>query len=182
MARPACSASALPYDIGSTARARMSPARRDPCREGTVKEYRWPVTLTKYGAERCSFASTSCNFVLAGAASVPSALRSARAQTVASPPAIGFLSLASRDGHPQDLAEFCQGLRALGYVEGRTAIIEERFANGRVERLTALIDDFLQRRVKLVVCPGPSATRLAHAHNNNLSIVGVALPSSYPEL
>jgi len=61
-------------------------------------------------------------------------------------PRIGYLS---RDLHPADsrapaprnLEAFREGLCALGYVEGKTIIIEYTYAEGRLERLLALAEE-----------------------------------------
>lgn len=53
---------------------------------------------------------------------------------------IGYLSLVSGEleQYKPWLAAFRDGLRELGYVEGETVIIEQRYAAGQVERLPAL--------------------------------------------
>ena len=70
----------------------------------------------------------------------------AEAQQPTSAPRIGFLS---RELHPSDsraaesrrLEFFRQGLRELGYIEGKNLIIEYRYAEGRPERLPALAEE-----------------------------------------
>ena len=49
---------------------------------------------------------------------------------------IGFLASGFREGAGADvrIAPFSQGLRELGYIEGRNVILETRYAEGRVER------------------------------------------------
>jgi putative ABC transport system substrate-binding protein len=49
---------------------------------------------------------------------------------------IGFLSF-DLAGNPRAPESFLQGLRDLGYVEGRNVVIESRNANGKTERLPA---------------------------------------------
>ena len=51
---------------------------------------------------------------------------------------IGFLSLASASDYAALLQAFRQGLRDLGYEEGKNILIEYRWAEGRDERLPAL--------------------------------------------
>ena len=46
---------------------------------------------------------------------------------------------------------FRQGLRELGYVEGKNAVIEMRFAEGRQERLPELIAEVLRLKVDVLV-------------------------------
>ena len=54
---------------------------------------------------------------------------------------------------------FPQGMRELGYVEGRDFIIEWRFAEGRPERLAGLAADLLRAKVDIVVAGNPQAIR-----------------------
>jgi putative tryptophan/tyrosine transport system substrate-binding protein len=89
----------------------------------------------------------------------------AAAQQAKNVPKIGYLS---RDFHPADsrapaprnLEAFRQGLRDLGYVEGKNITIEYRYADGRNERLPALAEEVVRLRVDIVVAdsiasPGP---------------------------
>src|SRR5262245_58125368 len=69
---------------------------------------------------------------------------------------IGFLSrdihLAdSRSPAPRNLEAFRQSLRELGYIEGKTIIIEYRFADGRVERLAALTEELIGLNAGIIV-------------------------------
>ena len=62
----------------------------------------------------------------------------AEAQQAAKIPRIGFLYSSSLAVTPNPPEAFRQGLRDLGYVEGRNVVIEYRFAEGKLERLPAL--------------------------------------------
>ena len=53
-------------------------------------------------------------------------------------PRIGFLSAAPRSALSERIEAFRQGLRELGYVEGKTIVIEWRFGEGKLDRLPAL--------------------------------------------
>src|SRR5438445_875532 len=53
---------------------------------------------------------------------------------------------------------FRQGLRDLGYVEGRNVVIEYRFAEGKFERLPALAAELVALKVDVIVAPGTPAT------------------------
>ena len=53
---------------------------------------------------------------------------------------------------------FRQGLRELGYVEGRNIIVEYRWAEGKVERLPELAAELERLKVDAIVSAGPSAT------------------------
>ncbi len=66
---------------------------------------------------------------------------------------IGSLNLGSPPRSP--LAEaFWQGLRELGYVEGRNLIIEHRWAEGKPERLPGLAADLVRLKVDVIVADG----------------------------
>ena len=62
-------------------------------------------------------------------------------------PVIGFLNSASADGYEPEVDAFRQGLKETGYVEGQNVAIEYRWANGQFDRLAALADDLVRRRV-----------------------------------
>ena len=55
-------------------------------------------------------------------------------------PVIGFLSLRGAGGSDDLLAAFRNGLREAGFVEGQNVAIEYRWAEGRSDRLPAMVD------------------------------------------
>src|SRR5262249_4334979 len=62
----------------------------------------------------------------------------AGAQQADKVPRIGFLAAPSRADRTPPRDAFVQGLRDLGWVEGKDVVIEQRFADGRVDRLSEL--------------------------------------------
>jgi putative ABC transport system substrate-binding protein len=56
---------------------------------------------------------------------------------------------------------FRQGLRELGYVEGKNIVIEWRSAEGKLDRLPALAAELVRVKVEVIVTNGPPATRAA---------------------
>src|SRR5919197_2073829 len=63
-------------------------------------------------------------------------------------PRIGYAS----DGPGEDIFEaFRQGLRELGYVEGQNILIEHRDAQGRLDRMPALVNELVQQKVDVIV-------------------------------
>jgi putative ABC transport system substrate-binding protein len=62
-------------------------------------------------------------------------VRFAEAQQLAKVSRIGFLSALSPEGVPTWLEAFRQGLRELGYVEGKNIVLEWRFAEGKLNLL-----------------------------------------------
>ena len=73
---------------------------------------------------------------------------SAGAQKPANTPRIGVLLLGARPN--ANLDAFIQGLRELGYVEGKNIFIEYRFAEGNAERLPALANELVQLKVDAI--------------------------------
>ena len=62
----------------------------------------------------------------------------AEAQQTTKVPRIGFLIAPSPSNSPGRIEAFRQGLRELGYVEGKNILIEWRSAEGKLDRLPAL--------------------------------------------
>src|SRR5215813_5273999 len=75
----------------------------------------------------------------------------AEAQQAAKVFRIGFLGSGGPADHAPRVASFRQGLRDLGYVEGRTATIEYRLAEGKMERLPALAAELVKLKVDVIV-------------------------------
>jgi putative ABC transport system substrate-binding protein len=96
----------------------------------------------------------------------------ARAQQPAIP-AIGYLNNGSPESDVPRLTGLRQGLNQTGYIEGRNVVIEYRWAGNQADRLAALAADLVQRRVAVIVSPGPVATLAAKAATTNIPIVFV---------
>jgi putative ABC transport system substrate-binding protein len=94
------------------------------------------------------------------------------AQPAAKVPRIGWLpvNLASA---PINLEPFRQGLRDLGYVEGRNLVIETRDAEGRLERLPALAAELVALKVDVIVAPGTPQALAAKNATRTIPIVFV---------
>ena len=56
---------------------------------------------------------------------------------------------------------FRQGLRELGYVEGKNIVIEYRYAEGKLDRLPELAAELVRLKVDVIVTGGSAATRAA---------------------
>src|SRR5262249_13028341 len=83
---------------------------------------------------------------------------------------IGVLSPGA-PGHSAPLEAFRQGLRDLGYVEGRNTIIDERFAEDRTEQLTASARDLVQARVNVIFAINTPAALAAKNATTAIPIV-----------
>jgi hypothetical protein len=75
----------------------------------------------------------------------------AGAQPVGKVPTIGFLTHNAATQTTQAFEAFAQGLRELGYIEGQTMTIERRYAEGRLDRVPALVADLAARHIDVFV-------------------------------
>jgi putative ABC transport system substrate-binding protein len=88
---------------------------------------------------------------------------------------IGYLSIGSTSMYTRPLEAFREGLRELGWVEGRNVYIEYRFAEGHADRLPALADELVGLKVDIIVAsPTPSA-QAARDATRTIPIVGLSL-------
>jgi putative tryptophan/tyrosine transport system substrate-binding protein len=89
--------------------------------------------------------------LLGGAAAWPNA---ARAQQSGKLPTIGFLGGATASAWSNWSAAFVQRLRELGWSEGRTVLIEYRWAEGRHERAAEIAAEFVRLKVDVILTSG----------------------------
>ena len=75
---------------------------------------------------------------------------------------------------PHALEAFRQGLRDLGWIEGRNIIIEYRWAEGRFDRLGGLMEELVQLKVDLIVAPTSIYTGAAKRATLTIPIVFVS--------
>jgi len=89
---------------------------------------------------------------------------------------IGYLSTGSASGtYTRPLEAFRQGLRELGWHEGRNVLIEYRYAEGRADRLPALAHELVKLNVDVIVAsPTPSALAARNA-TPTIPIVAMSL-------
>jgi putative tryptophan/tyrosine transport system substrate-binding protein len=66
-----------------------------------------------------------------------------------------------------------QGLRDLGYIEGRNILFEYRSAEGKPDRYSSLVAELLQLKVDILVSPTPRAIRAAKQATKTIPIVMV---------
>jgi putative ABC transport system substrate-binding protein len=96
---------------------------------------------------------------------------SAEAQQPTKVPRIGFFSSISPSIFSARVEAFRQGLRELGYVEGKNIVIEWRSAEGKADRLPALAAELVRLKVDVIVSPGPGPTRAVKQATNTIPIV-----------
>jgi putative ABC transport system substrate-binding protein len=110
----------------------------------------------------------------AGAASLSHPL-CADAQPAAKLHRIGFLGNSTAALEANLVGPFREGLRELGYEEGRNAVIEYRWAEGRYERLPALAAELVAGRVEVIVTAGTPATLAVKNATRTVPLVMVAV-------
>jgi putative ABC transport system substrate-binding protein len=94
----------------------------------------------------------------------------AEAQQAAKVARIGYLS-PNLAASPHTHEAFRQGLRDLGYVEGRNVVIEYRDAEGKPERLPALAAELVALKVDIIVAPNTVGALAAKQATRTLPIV-----------
>src|SRR5262249_7604800 len=95
----------------------------------------------------------------------------AEAQQAKKVPRIGFLSATSSSTVSAGLGAFHQGLRELGYVEGKNIVIDYRYAEEKLDRLPALASELVRLKVDVIVTSGPRKTRAAKEATVTIPIV-----------
>ena len=83
----------------------------------------------------------------------------AGAQQPATMPRVAFLGTASASIVATRLEALRQGLRELGYVEGKNIAIEYRFGEGKSNSIASVAMEVARSRVAVIVTAGPAATR-----------------------
>lgn len=124
--------------------------------------------------ESCSFSRrlVIAVVVVAGLFAVPAP---ARAQAEGTVRRIGILG--NEDTPPW--AAFRQGMRDLGYVEGRNLEFESRWSEGYTERLPALATELVATHPEVIVASGTQAIRAAKQATTTIPIVMAV--SAYPD-
>jgi putative ABC transport system substrate-binding protein len=84
---------------------------------------------------------------------------------------VGFLSATSPSTISARTDAFRQGLRELGYLEGKNIFIEFRYAEGKVDRLPALAAELGRLKVDAIVTAGPTVTRPVKEATSTIPIV-----------
>jgi putative ABC transport system substrate-binding protein len=100
-------------------------------------------------------------------------LASPAAQSPAKVPRVGYISpgAASDPARSGRFEAFRQGLRELGYVEGRNLAIEPRWAEGKYDRYPTLAADLVQLKVDVIVAVGGRASQVAQQATRTIPIV-----------
>ena len=98
----------------------------------------------------------------------------AEAQQPKNMPRIGFLGGSAPDAEKDRLAGLQQGLRDLGYIEGKTILIEHRYAEGKLDRSPALAAELVQLKVDVLVVTYLPGIRAVKEATKSIPIVMVS--------
>jgi putative tryptophan/tyrosine transport system substrate-binding protein len=84
---------------------------------------------------------------------------------------IGYLSSGSPSTNLGDLQAFLQGLRELGYVEGKNVLIEYKWAEGKFERTPEMAEELVRLKVDIIIAPNSAIARAAKKATTTIPIV-----------
>ncbi len=123
--------------------------------------------------------ATRRNFLLALGAGALTAPLASFAQNQPKVWQIGFLAADSASTGLYD--SFRQGMRDLGYIEGKTCVIRARFAEGKYERLPGLGEELVRSKVDVIVAGTTLSVQAAKKATTRVPIVMVAIPDPIGE-
>src|SRR5215510_40619 len=96
----------------------------------------------------------------------------AEAQQAGKVPRIGYVSATGDPSNPGPNVEgFRQGLRDLGYVEGKNILVEYRYVEGKGDRNPSLVAELVQLKVDVLVVGGPGGIHAAKQATKAIPIV-----------
>ena len=113
--------------------------------------------------------ATRRNFLLALGGGALTAPLASFAQSQSRVWQIGFLAADSASTRLYD--SFRQGMRDLGYVEGKTCVIRSRFADGKYERLPGLAEELVRLKPDVIVAGTTLSVQAAKRATTSVPIV-----------
>jgi len=99
----------------------------------------------------------------------------AEAQQSGKIPRIGFLGNSTAALEENLVGPFREGLRDLGYVEGKNILIEYRWAEGKYERFPTLIGELIAQKAELIVTAGTPASLAVKKAAPSIPLVMIAV-------
>src|SRR5215471_18010053 len=84
---------------------------------------------------------------------------------------IGFIVGSSSSASSPIVRAFRNGLQELGYVEGKNFLMDDRYADGALDRIPALVDELIQKKVDVIVTGNDVAIRTAQKATKTIPIV-----------
>ena len=114
-------------------------------------------------------------FLLVVGSFILGAVYLAEAQHPADIPRIGFVHSAGTLANPSpQFGAFRGGLQDLGYVEGKNILIESRYAEGRLDRMPALVNELVQGKVDVIVAVNNVVIRAVKEATKTIPIVMIS--------
>jgi putative tryptophan/tyrosine transport system substrate-binding protein len=95
-----------------------------------------------------------------------------RAQPAHQIPKVGWLKIQARGHTPDQLKAFREGMKALGLVEGRDFMLEERYADGDEGRLPSLAAELIDSSVAVIVATSQPSIAAAWRVTKNVPVIG----------
>jgi len=87
------------------------------------------------------------------------------------PPQVALLGGGSPSANAARIEAFRQGLRELGYTEGKNIVFEQRWADGKLDRLMAFATELVRLKVDIILSAGPTVTRALSEVTSTIPIV-----------
>jgi len=87
------------------------------------------------------------------------------------PPEVALLGGGSASGNAARIEAFRQGLRELGYTEGKNILFEQRWADGKLDRLATFAAELVRVKTNIIVSAGPTVTRALKKITSTIPIV-----------
>jgi len=100
---------------------------------------------------------------------------SAEAQKPTKIPRIGYIAASSPEGGKAHRAVFRQGLRDLGYIEGKNILIEFRYLDGISDRSPSVVAELLQLKIDVLISTSPNVIGAAKRATNTIPVVMVTV-------
>ncbi len=90
-------------------------------------------------------------------------------------PHVGFIVSTGAAGTPSPMIDaFRQGLRDLGYVDGQNVMIDRRYAEGRLDKMPALVGELVHQKVDVIVAVNNVVIRAAKEATKSIPIVMIS--------
>ena len=96
----------------------------------------------------------------------------ARAQSTHSAPKVGWLKIQGSQHTPDQLQAFREGMRALGMIEGRDFVLEERYAEGHEARLPSLAAELVSSGVSIILATSQPSIAAAWRVTKSVPVIG----------
>ena len=121
---------------------------------------------------RAAVTLSRCGLVMILALGIVSTPTAGRAQQAAKIPRVAFLTTTSPEDSPNPGVDgFRQGLRELGYIEGRSIAIDWRWGRGRIEQFPEFAAEAVRLKVDVIVAANTPAGRAAKVATKTIPIV-----------